>query len=61
LPNQLVNFVVVDGNGSVFAPTVATSANGEAHNQWTIGTIAGLQAIEARTIDQCNGARHRQP
>jgi len=56
VPNQLVNWVIVQGNGTLFVSSVTTSATGEAKNQWTLGTQAGEQAIEARAVGQLTGA-----
>lgn len=65
-PNlQVVNFVVVSGGGSVYAPTVKTArptagpgagTNGIASDVWTLGTKSGPQALEARLINPANGA-----
>lgn len=51
---QLVNFVASDG-GSVFVVAAFTNELGEVLNQWTLGTVAGVQRLEARTIDQVTG------
>lgn len=56
VPGAIVNFVVTAGGGSVFAPAVATSTLGVANQQWTLGTKAGAQTIEARWIDPQSGA-----
>jgi hypothetical protein len=56
VPTYLVNFAVVSGGGSLFVTAVTTSASGEARNRWTLGTIAGEQAIEVRAIDPGTGA-----
>ena len=50
VPNHLINFVVVAGGGSVFVPSVMTSATGEATNQWTLGPAPGEHAVEIRII-----------
>lgn len=52
---QIVNFVVVSGGGSVFAGSALTDANGEALERWTLGTTAGAQTLEARAVDQDTG------
>jgi hypothetical protein len=52
---QLVNFVVVEGGGSVFAGSAQTNAQGEARERWTLGTKLGAQALEARAVDQTTG------
>lgn len=48
---QLVNFMVTKGGGSVFVGAVLTNDQGEAQNQWTLGDTAGEQELEARAID----------
>jgi hypothetical protein len=55
VPDQLINFVVVTGGGSVFAGSALTNRLGEARERWTLGPTAGEQAIEARAIDQTSG------
>jgi hypothetical protein len=51
VPQQLVNFVVTKGGGSVFVGAVLTNEQGEAQNQWTLGDTAEIQELEARAID----------
>ncbi|MBW3572352.1 MAG: Ig-like domain-containing protein, partial [Gemmatimonadetes bacterium] len=54
--NQLVNFVVTAGGGSVFAGSAITNAEGEARERWTLGTVAGdTQRVEARAVDPATG------
>lgn len=54
--NQLVNFVVTAGGGSVFAGSAITNADGEARERWTLGTVAGdTQRVEARAVDPSTG------
>ncbi|HZG41712.1 MAG TPA: hypothetical protein VEY93_02035, partial [Longimicrobium sp.] len=49
--NQLVNFVVTAGGGSVFAGSSVTNAQGEARERWTLGPVAGdTQRVEARAV-----------
>jgi hypothetical protein len=55
VPNQIVNFVVVSGGGTVFAGTAQTNAQGEARERWTLGPPAGEQALEARAVDPTTG------
>jgi alpha-tubulin suppressor-like RCC1 family protein len=56
--NQLVNFVVTAGGGSVFAGSAITNAQGEARERWTLGTVAGdTQRVEARAVDPATGQR----
>jgi hypothetical protein len=50
--NQLVNFVVTAGGGSVFNGSALTDRDGEASERWTLGTAAGdTQRVEARVQD----------
>jgi YVTN family beta-propeller protein len=51
----VVNFVITKGNGSVYAPAVNTNLQGIAQNRWTMGTIAGPQAVEVRSVDPTTG------
>jgi Bacterial Ig-like domain (group 1) len=54
--NQLVNFVVTAGGGSVFAGSAITNAQGEARERWKLGTVAGdTQRVEARAVDPSTG------
>jgi hypothetical protein len=54
--NQLVNFVVTAGGGSVFAGAALTNAQGEARERWRLGTVAGdTQRVEARAVDAATG------
>jgi hypothetical protein len=54
--NQLVNFVVTAGGGSVFAGSALTNADGEARERWTLGPVAGdTQRVEARAVDPATG------
>jgi hypothetical protein len=56
IPGQLVNFHVVSGNGSVFAGSSITNAQGEARERWTLGTVAAQeQTLEARAVDASSG------
>ena len=56
VPNQMISFVVVSGGGSLSGGTTQTDAQGESRVQWTLGTGAGEQVIEARAVDQSTGA-----
>jgi hypothetical protein len=55
VPNQIINFVVTSGGGSVFGGAGQTNAQGEARERWTLGTKAGEQMLEARAVDQSSG------
>jgi alpha-tubulin suppressor-like RCC1 family protein len=54
--NQLVNFVVTAGGGSVFAGSALTNAQGEARERWRLGpSAADSQRVEARAVDPSTG------
>ena len=54
--NQLVNFRVTAGGGSVFAGAALTNAQGIAQERWTLGTsTSGLQEVEARAVESETG------
>ncbi|HKG95824.1 MAG TPA: Ig-like domain-containing protein, partial [Gemmatimonadaceae bacterium] len=57
IANQIINFRVTLGGGSVFAGTAKTNANGYAREWWTLGPAAGLNRIEARAVDAATGER----
>jgi len=48
-PNQVVNFRVVEGGGSVFAGVATTDPQGIAKEYWTLGA-PGPQQLEARAV-----------
>ena len=55
---QIVNFVVTQGGGTVFAGGAITNKDGEAREHWTLGTVAGeAQVLEARAVDAATGAK----
>jgi alpha-tubulin suppressor-like RCC1 family protein len=55
--DQLVNFRVTSGGGSVFAGSAITNREGIAQERWTLGTVAGdTQQVEARAVDPETGA-----
>ncbi|HEU0015749.1 MAG TPA: Ig-like domain-containing protein, partial [Longimicrobium sp.] len=57
VPDQVVNFVVTAGGGSVFAGTAITDDNGEARERWTLGTVAGdTQYVQARAVNSAGQA-----
>jgi hypothetical protein len=49
VPNQIVNFVVLEGGGSVYAGTSTTDQFGLAAEYWTLGDV-GPQRLEARAV-----------
>jgi hypothetical protein len=51
IAGQTVTFKVVTGGGSVFAGASTSDANGFARERWTLGTAAGLQKVEVRSVD----------
>lgn len=51
VPNQLINWIVVSGKGSLFEVSSLTSDSGKAFNRWTLGDSIGVQSIEARALD----------
>jgi hypothetical protein len=54
--DQLVNFRVVSGGGSVFAGSALTNKDGVAQERWTLGTVAlDSQKVEARAVDSSTG------
>lgn len=53
----LVNFVVTQGGGQVFAGSCLTNKDGECRERWTLGTTAGEQAVEARAVNPATGAK----
>ena len=50
IKNTVVNFVVTQGDGAVFAPAVTSDLDGFVRQRWTLGT-AGPQTVEVRAID----------
>lgn len=54
--DQLVNFRVTRGGGSVFAGSAITNRDGIAQERWTLGTVADTQQVEARAVDSETGA-----
>ncbi len=48
-PNQVVNFRVIEGGGSVFAGVATTDPQGIAKEYWTLGA-PGPQQLEARAV-----------
>lgn len=47
VPNQLVQFAVVSGSGSVDSAVAFTDATGRARSGWTLGPDVGAQTVEA--------------
>ena len=57
VPDYLVNFVVVDGGGSVFAGAALTSHEGLAIDYWTLGPVLGEQHVEVRSVNSNTGQK----
>lgn len=55
-PGILVNWVVTQGAGHVFAGSAISNQNGEVQERWTLGMIPGDQILEARAVDAATGA-----
>lgn len=51
IPGQVVNFVVTQGGGALFAATVTTDENGFATEVWTLGPTSGVNKVEVRAND----------
>jgi hypothetical protein len=62
--DQIVNFRVISGGGSMFAGATETDANGLAQDYWTMGTPPGTaffttpQRVEVRAVDPTTGEKH---
>jgi large repetitive protein len=48
VPQTRVAFVVTAGGGTTEPDTATTGSDGRAVSRWTLGTAAGVQAVEAR-------------
>lgn len=53
---QIVNFVVTDGGGWVFAGSALTDNKGTARDYWTLGS-AGAQELQVRAVDSQTGEK----
>jgi hypothetical protein len=54
---QIVNFVITEGGGSVFAGRGITNGQGLAQDFWTLGPKPGRNSLEARAVDSATGER----
>ena len=52
---QLVNWVITEGGGSVFAGRAITDEEGVAHEWWTLGGNPGPNGLEVRAVDSGTG------
>lgn len=55
LPGRIVNWVIVDGGGQVFAPVVQTGLDGVARQTWTLGMTPGGQTLVVRWLNPDTG------
>jgi len=56
--DQLVNFRVISGGGSVFAGAAKTDGAGIAQDYWALGTNPGENVLEVRAVDPTTGEKH---
>lgn len=55
--NQILNFRVLSGGGSIYGGTELTDNDGIAQELWTLGTNAAqAQAVEVRAVESSSGA-----
>lgn len=54
--DQIVNFRVVSGGGSVYAGSAITNRDGLAQEWWTLGA-SGAQRLEVRAVDPATGEK----
>jgi hypothetical protein len=54
--DQIVNFRVVSGGGSVYAGSGITNRDGLAQEWWTLGST-GVQRLEVRAVDPATGEK----
>ena len=57
LKGQLVNFVVVQGGGHMFAGSSLTNTDGLAQDFLTLGPAAGQNVVEVRAVDPATGEK----
>ena len=57
LKGQLVNFVVVQGGGRMFAGSSITNTDGLAQDFLTLGPAAGQNVVEVRAVDPGTGEK----
>jgi len=55
LAGRIVNWVVINGGGSVFASVVQTGLDGMARQTWTLGMTPGGQTLVARWLNPDTG------
>lgn len=52
---QIVNFVVTQGDGSVYAGRAFTNSRGFAQDWWTLGPEPGTNRLEVRAVNSTTG------
>jgi hypothetical protein len=57
IKNQIVNFRVTEGGGSVYAGTALTDSGGLAQEWLTLGPAVGKNRVEARAVDSSSGEK----
>ncbi len=57
VPDYLVNFRVVAGDGSVFAGSAHTDSRGIAQDYWTLGAEPGENVLEVRSVNPTTGEK----
>ena len=55
--DQLVNFRVIEGGGSMFAGASITDKDGIAQDFWTLGPEPGENVVEVRAVDATTGEK----
>jgi hypothetical protein len=55
LGGRILNWVVIQGGGSVFAAQTQTAVDGTARQSWTLGPVAGSQKLVARWLNPETG------
>lgn len=55
LAGRVVNWVVIEGGGTIFAAVTQTGSDGVARQPYTLGPIAGRQRLVARWLDPETG------
>jgi uncharacterized protein YjdB len=57
LRRYLVNFVVTQGDGSVYAGAAMTNWRGVAQDYWTLGSEPGVNVVEVRAVNSWTGEK----
>ncbi len=51
ISGKIIIFKIVSGSGSVFSGVAVSDVNGFVYERWTLGTEAGVQKVEVRTVE----------